>query len=224
MTATRGCRAALVLGFYAFAVAACGGSDGGRGAVTAPTTPVACGPYPDQTTSAYVLPYEVGTRHRMVHGNCTEAGTSHQAGGTRHHAYDFQMPIGTVIVAARAGRVSAVQQLHVDGMRVPGEENYVMITHDDGTHGRYFHLTQYGSKVAVDQLVEQGEAIALSGDTGESTEPHLHFVVEPAGQSPLVPRGGTPLTFLNTTPHPNGLVQGLAYEAQPYPGCDCNGG
>ena len=65
---------------------------------------------------------------------------------------------------------------------------------------------------------------ANSGDTGESTGPHLHFVVEPAGQSPLVPRGGTPVTFLNTTPHPDGLVEGLSYKAQPFPGCNCEGG
>jgi len=216
VTAARGCRAALVLGLYAFTLTACGGSDDGGGAVAAPTAPVACGPYPDQTTSAYVLPYEVGTWHRMSHGNCTPAGTSHQAGGTRQHAYDFDMPIGTAILAARAGRVSAVEQSNVDSTRIPGEENFVMITHDDGTHGRYFHLTQNGSMVALNQLVEQGQAIALSGDTGESTGPHLHFVVEPAGQSPLVPRGGTPVTFLNTTPHPNGLVQGSSYKAEPY--------
>jgi len=226
VTATRSCRAALVLGLYVFTVTACGVGDDGGGAVAAPTVPVtaACGPYPDQTTSAYVLPYEVGTWHRMVHGNCTAGGTSHQTGGTRQYAYDFQMPIGTLIVAARAGRVSAVEQFNIDSTRTPGEENFVMITHDDGTHGRYFHLTQYGSMVALGQLVEQGQAIALSGDTGESSEPHLHFVVEPAGQSPLVPRGGTPVTFLNTTPHPTGLVQGSSYEAQPYPGCNCSGG
>jgi len=177
-----------------------------------------CGPYPAQATSLYVLPYEVGTGHEMVHGNCTASGTSHQAGGTRQHAYDFEMPIGTVLVAARAGQVSAVQQSNVDGTRVPGEENFVMITHDDGTHGRYFHITQNGSMVAVGQMVGQGDPIALSGDTGESQGPHLHFVVEPAGQSPLVPRGGTPVTFLNTSPHPNGLREGVVYVADPYPG------
>ncbi len=193
----------------------CGGDDGPASATSS------CGPYPAQATSLYVLPYEVGTGHRMVHGNCTAPGTSHHAGGTRQHAYDFEMPIGTVLVAARAGQVSAVEQSNMDGTRIPGEENFVIITHDDGTHGRYFHITQNGSMVAVGQVVGQGDPIALSGDTGESQGPHLHFVVEPAGGSPLTPRGGIPVTFLNTSPHPNGLSEGVVYVANPYPGCNC---
>ena len=197
------------------------GCGGGGGSGSPAPTVASCGPYPEQATSLYILPYEVGTGHSMVHGNCTAPGTSHQAGGTRQYAYDFEMPIGTIVIAARAGEVSAVEQSNTDGTRVPGEENYVMITHDDGTHGRYFHITQNGSMVAVGQMVNQGDAIALSGDTGESQGPHLHFVVEPAGQSPLVPRGGTPVTFLNTIPHPNGLREGTVYVADPYPGCNC---
>ncbi len=197
----------------------CGG--GGGGGSGSGSTTVSCGPYPEQASSPYVLPYEVGTGHEMVHGNCTAPGTSHQAGGTRQYAYDFEMPIGTILVAARAGQVSAVEQSHMDGTRVPGEENFVIITHDDGTHGRYFHITQNGSMVAVVQMVGQGDPIALSGDTGESQGPHLHFVVEPAGESPLVPRGGTAVTFLNTSPHPNGLREGVVYAADSYPGCNC---
>lgn len=203
------------------ALVGCGGG-GGTGSSNSPGPGAAsCGPYPEQATSLFILPYEVGTGHEMVHGNCTEPGTSHQAGGTRQYAYDFDMPIGTIILAARAGEVSAVEQRHADSTRIPGEENYVMITHDDGTHGRYFHITQNGSMVAVSQIVNQGDPIALSGDTGESLGPHLHFVVEPAGQSPLVPRGGTAVTFLNTSPHPNGLREGIVYVADSYPGCNC---
>ena len=198
----------------------CGGGGGGGGSGSGPVT-ATCGPYPEQAISLYVLPYEVDTRHAMVHGNCTEPGTSHQTGGTRQYAYDFDMPIGTILIAARAGEVTAVEQSNVDGTRIPGEENFVIITHDDGTHGRYFHIAENGSLVAVGQVVGQGDPIALSGDTGESTGPHLHFVVEPAGASPLVPRGGTPVTFLNTIPHPNGLREGVVYVANPYPGCDC---
>ena len=106
----------------------CGGDDGSGSPSPAASS---CGPYPEQATSLYVLPYEVGTGHEMVHGNCAASGTSHQAGGTRQYAYDFEMPIGTVVVAARAGEVSAMQQSNEDGTRIPGEENFVMITHDE---------------------------------------------------------------------------------------------
>jgi hypothetical protein len=47
-----------------------------------PLAASSCGPYPEQAASLYVLPYEVGTGHEMVHSNCTTPGTSHQAGGT----------------------------------------------------------------------------------------------------------------------------------------------
>lgn len=213
-------RASILAGVL---LAACGGGSGGGSMGNVPAPPAACGPYPDQASSPYILPYEVGTSHAMFHGNCTAPGTSHQAGGTRQYAYDFQMPIGTILTAARGGTVSAVEQQFPDGTRNPDHNNYVIITHDDGTHGRYFHVAQNGSLVAVDQDVDQGDPIAFSGDSGESTEPHLHFVVEPAGGSPLMPRGGTPVTFLNTEPHPNGLVEGRTYEALPYPGCNCGG-
>jgi murein DD-endopeptidase MepM/ murein hydrolase activator NlpD len=203
-------RAALATGIL---LAACGGNGGGA----------QCGPYADQATSPYILPYEVGTSHQMIHGNCTARGTSHQAGGTREHAYDFRMPIGTVLIASRAGIVRLVEQQFADGTRNPAENNFVIITHQDGTHGRYFHIAQNGSLVAVNQAVGQGDPIALSGDSGESTEPHLHFVVEPAGNPPGEPHGGTPVVFLNTEPHPNGLLEGRSYQALPYPGCDCDG-
>jgi murein DD-endopeptidase MepM/ murein hydrolase activator NlpD len=211
-------------GFVLLLSACGGGGGGGGGGGMNPNPPAAqCGPYPNQATSSYILPYEVGTSHAMFHGNCTAPGTSHQAGGTREHAYDFQMPIGTILIAARGGTVSLVEQQFPDGTRNPAHNNYVIITHADGTHGRYFHIAQNGSLVAVGQDVAQGDPIALSGDSGESTEPHLHFVVEPAGNPPGEPHGGTPVTFLNTAPHPNGLVEGVVYEALPYPGCNCGG-
>ena len=77
------------------------GCGGGGGSGSPGSAAASCGPYPEQTTSLYILPYEVGTGHRMVHGNCTAPGTSHQAGGTRQYAYDFEMPIGTILIAAR---------------------------------------------------------------------------------------------------------------------------
>lgn len=101
-------------------------------------------------------------------------------GGHQGHcsfAYDFQMPIGTPVHAARSGKVVHVEQSHKDATRKPGEENVVVIQHDDGTYARYYHLTQNGAKVAVGKDVKQKQLIALSGDSGASAGPHLHFDV-----------------------------------------------
>lgn len=191
-------------------VAGCGGGGSSGGSPGAP--PVACGPYPSQADTPYALPYEVGAAYIVSQGNCTDF--SHKVGSGDQYAYDFRMPIGTPIVASRAGVVSRIVDRFEDGTRVPGEENVVGITHEDGSVALYFHLTRGGALVTLGQVVRLGDVIALSGDSGASTEPHLHFVlVGPAGTpSP----GDLPVTFWNTRAHTNGLVQGQSYLALPY--------
>lgn len=195
-------------GFVALVLvmAACGG--GGSGGQVSPTT-VGCGPYPDQSTSPYVLPYEVGTSHQVSQGNCTTG--SHRTGTPDQYGYDFLMPIGTVLIASRSGTVTRVVDSFMDNTGVPGEENVVGITHADGSEALYFHLAENGAMVTLQQTVAIGDVIALSGNSGNSTEPHLHFVVGgPPGTGGV---GTVPITFSNTDPHPNGLVAGLSYEA-----------
>ena len=60
--------------------------------------------YPPQESSLYVLPYEVGGRHNVRQGNCNEFSTHNERFQGRF-AYDFEMPIGTAVVAARDGQV-----------------------------------------------------------------------------------------------------------------------
>ena len=56
--------------------------------------------------------------------------------------------------------------------------NYVRILHDDGTMGVYLHLMKGSVSVTEGQRVAAGSFIARSGNTGNSTGPHLHFVVQ----------------------------------------------
>ena len=60
---------------------------------------------------------------------------------------------------------------------VPGEENVIVIKHSDETFGRYYHLTKGGALVSVGDKVSQGDKIGLSGNSGASAGPHLHFDV-----------------------------------------------
>ncbi|MCH9695265.1 MAG: M23 family metallopeptidase [Gammaproteobacteria bacterium] len=186
----------------------CGGG-GGSGQV-APPSSAGCGPYPSESTSPYVLPYESGTSSFVSQGNCTNG--SHRTGTPDQYAYDFLMPIGTLIIASRAGTVSRVLDTFADNTGQPGEENVVGITHADGSVALYFHLAQNGAMVSLQQAVDVGDTIALSGNSGNSTEPHLHFVVTgPPGTGGV---GTVPVTFNNTDPHANGLQSGRSYAAR----------
>ena len=121
----------------------------------------------------YVLPYAQNASYEVLQGYNGPWGHV----GHSTFAYDFQMPIGTNVHVARSGKVVHLEESHRDSTRKPGEENVVVIRHIDGTYGRYYHLTQNGVEVAVGDDVKQGQLIGLSGDSGASAGPHLHFDV-----------------------------------------------
>jgi len=165
------------------------------------------GAYPDQESSPYVLPYEPGRSFVVGTGNCSPS--DHTPFTWVQYAYDFMMPIGTPIVAARDGEVIRIDEHFANGTRIPGEENYIEVRHADGTLAWYFHLTTNGALVEVGDLVALGQIIGLSGDSGDSGAPHLHFEVDGA----CAGCGSMPITFRNTRPHPHGLIKGESYRA-----------
>lgn len=124
----------------------------------------------------YRLPYALGTSHRVsqgFNGDFTHKGRS-------KYAIDFAMKIGTKIYAARDGIVVKTKSNSNKGG--PSKEfarygNYVTIAHDDGTLATYYHLMKAGVKVKIRQRVKRGELIALSGNTGYSSGPHLHLSI-----------------------------------------------
>ncbi|AVI62574.1 peptidoglycan DD-metalloendopeptidase family protein [Halomonas sp. GFAJ-1] len=85
-----------------------------------------------------------------------------------HNGTDFAMPIGTPIIAPANGRVERVGNHHAAG-------RYIVVRHDNGYRTRYLHLSR--PLVSQGERVEMGERIALSGNTGRSTGPHLHYEV-----------------------------------------------
>ncbi|WP_425100852.1 M23 family metallopeptidase [Tropicibacter sp. S64] len=96
------------------------------------------------------------------------------------NALDFDMPTGTPVHAARAGRVVDVKAGSNRGGRSKsfGEDaNYVILQHSDRTLGIYYHLRKNGVAVALGSQIAEGQLIGYSGNTGYSTGPHLHFAV-----------------------------------------------
>lgn len=99
--------------------------------------------------------------------------------GAHRYAFDFAMPIGTPILAARSGlviRVSDGHTRHGISDEFLTRANAVLVMHDDRTIATYAHLDP-GAGVREGMRVRTGEVIGFSGNTGFSTGPHLHFDV-----------------------------------------------
>jgi Membrane proteins related to metalloendopeptidases len=136
-----------------------------------PTTNIVVNP--SLTDDTFILPFPKGASSKLLQGYNGPYG--HKDRG--EFAYDFQMPIGSTVIASRSGEVVSVVEKNNDNTRVPGEENVVVIKHSDGTFARYYHLTKDGVLVSVGDKVTQGDKVALSGNSGASAGPHLHFDV-----------------------------------------------
>ncbi|MGW0818867.1 M23 family metallopeptidase [Streptomyces viridiviolaceus] len=91
----------------------------------------------------------------------------------KHSGQDFAVPVGTNVVAAHGGTVvKAGPNGAGDG---PAYGNAIVIKHGNGTYSQYAHLSQVN--VSVGQVVATGQSIAKSGNTGNSSGPHLHFEI-----------------------------------------------
>lgn len=112
------------------------------------------------------------------------------------HALDFSMPEGTSVLAARDGVVIKTEDQYETGgadRSFMDKSNFIMILHEDGTYAFYGHLVHQGVLVEPGDYVYQGQRIGLSGNTGFSSNPHLHFeVTKPGwnfgkGEDPSIP-------------------------------------
>ena len=168
---------------------------------------VSCGIF-SPAAPEYLLPWQAGQSFQVlqgpftpdVMGSCLSGCGSHRDEDGQH-AWDFALPEGTPVVAARAGVVGlAVGSWSADhcGGISPTEDpppgytvnenmgnqaNLVRIDHEDGTSALYLHLSEVASEVEAKaktgEPIARGEVLGLSGRTGlTGCVPHLHFQVE----------------------------------------------
>lgn len=101
------------------------------------------------------------------------AGYPNYSNGSYHGGVDFPVSIGTNVFAVCDGVVSTVRKLDYS------YGYYVIIDHGNGLSTLYAHNSEL--LVTEGQAVKQGDVIALSGSTGNSTGPHCHFEVRVNG-------------------------------------------
>eukprot|EP00943_MAST-04B_sp_MAST-4B-sp1_P002377 g2377.t1 len=112
---------------------------------------------------------------RCVQGNNCIHGTHKDS---LKYAFDFDLDIGTPVVAAKDGVVVACCKKYTQGgvLKVlKARSNFIVLRHGDNTYTRYYHLKYDGVVVNAGDHVVEGEIIGYSGNTGFSTGPHLHF-------------------------------------------------
>lgn len=132
----------------------------------------------------YSFPFPEAPPRRLAFG--VGAGPSHT--GRQRFAFDFEMPIGSQVLAARGGTVVAVEQSYYGRSGATGREdetNFVTLHHSDGSFADYLHLLESSVFVRLGQTLHAGELIGLSGASGKVNFPHLHFQVSVADSSSL---------------------------------------
>jgi murein DD-endopeptidase MepM/ murein hydrolase activator NlpD len=148
-----------------------------RGTTTAgPISTFFLNPSPGTTPSLPgTIPIGSGKAVRPVSGGSLSArfGQRGNAWSTGYHTgLDFVVPSGTPVYAVTDGIISKVSGAGAYG-------NHIVQTNADGTQFYYAHLSKVG--VGTGARVRIGQVIGYSGETGNTTGPHLHFEVRRAG-------------------------------------------
>ena len=116
---------------------------------------------------SYIWPIELVGRVTSCFGPRSLTGAL-----AHHQGVDIAAPIGTPVVASKTG----VVKHHWISTSATGYGTRVLLVHPDGMHTLYAHLLPR-LQLTVGQTVAQGDVVGLSGNTGFSTGPHLHFEI-----------------------------------------------
>ena len=130
-------------------------------------------PRPDPA-ARYDFPFGGEAPRKLSQG--VDGAETHR--GLHRYAFDFDLPIGTPVLAAREGIVFQVQDGFGEGGTRESDErgNMVVIWHADGTFAIYGHLRK-GVCAREGERVAAGDFLGWSGNSGYTSGPHLHFAV-----------------------------------------------
>ena len=132
------------------------------------------GRFKDDSSYVYSLPFE--NRKKVFLIQAYDSKMSHKG----ELALDFKVKKKTKICAARDGIVISAREDSDKGGLKPAnmsDGNYISIQHYDGSVAHYWHLIKNGVLVNVGDTITKSQVIGLSGNTGYSAFPHLHFEV-----------------------------------------------
>ena len=132
-----------------------------------------------QPDRPYLLPLPPEKQFRI--SQAFLGSSTHASHVQSEYAVDFPMPVGTAIIAARSGVVMDVATDFFEGgvsEEMLEQANFVRVLHDDGTMAVYAHLELETVRYPIGKRIERGQVLAFSGNTGFSTGPHLHFVIQ----------------------------------------------
>lgn len=124
---------------------------------------------PGDTYASYWDPDGIEVPRRLVGGPIEDYAqiTSLLRDRPNHHGLDFKADVGSVVLSPKAGTVTRVN------WNTGANGGCVEVRYADGTLARFLHLSQVDVKKG--QHVKAGQTVALSGNSGNSTAPHLHY-------------------------------------------------
>ncbi|SHM76357.1 M23 family metallopeptidase [Polaribacter sp. KT 15] len=134
----------------------------------------------------YQLPFLKGKRYRVLQGNF---GSYSHYKITSKYAIDFKMKIGQEVCAIRDAIVVDVKnhfEKNGTSKKYLNKANVVFAMHKDGTYVQYAHFKKNGVLVSKGDSIKKGQIIGYSGNTGFSSEPHLHFTIYKPTKNGLV--------------------------------------